>query len=175
MASGSNNPYASPIAPVVIPAESADGELATLLSRFVGALVDGIILMVAFFPIAMVVGIVIAALGIDVEGIVGKVLTNVLVLPLIAVVFLAINGYLLSNRGQTIGKVLVKTRIVDDSGQVPQFVPMFLKRYVVLWLIGIVPYLGGLYSIIDALFVFNADRKCIHDRIAGTKVVKASS
>lgn len=172
MDNSSQNPYASPTTPNVLATEIGGDELATLSSRFVGSLVDGIILLIAIVPIAMCVGFVVASLGMDVETIAGEVLISILMLPLIALVFLAINGYLLAKRGQTVGKVLVKTRIVDDSGQLPQFMPMFLKRYVVLWAISLVPIVGRFFGFIDAIFIFNADRKCIHDRIAGTKVVK---
>ena len=34
--------------------------------------------------------------------------------------------------------------------------------------------LGGLYFIIDSLFIFRADHRTIHDFIAGTRVDKVS-
>jgi len=38
-------------------------------------------------------------------------------------------------------------------------------------LIGIIPAIGGIIQIVNILFIFRDDRKCIHDLIAGTVVV----
>ena len=35
-----------------------------------------------------------------------------------------------------------------------------------------VPLLGILYTIVDALFIFAESRQCLHDKIADTIVVK---
>jgi uncharacterized RDD family membrane protein YckC len=36
-------------------------------------------------------------------------------------------------------------------------------------ILGLIP----LYAIVDALFIFRGDRRCIHDMIAGTRVIEA--
>jgi uncharacterized RDD family membrane protein YckC len=90
------------------------------------------------------------------------------------VVLLGIQIYLLVTRGQTLGKKFLGIKIVcfeDDSN--PGFVKVFLLRMLVNGLIGAVPFLGLIYSLTDILFIFREDRRCIHDLIAGTKVVKA--
>jgi uncharacterized RDD family membrane protein YckC len=90
-------------------------------------------------------------------------------------IFLAFNGYLLAKHGQTIGKRLVRTRIVsikDDS--ILPFGRVVGLRYLPLWIIGQVPLLGPLISLIDSLFIFRKDRRCLHDHLAGTRVVTAS-
>ncbi|MEA2700447.1 MAG: hypothetical protein QOI66_4718, partial [Myxococcales bacterium] len=46
-----------------------------------------------------------------------------------------------------------------------------LLRGVVNGIISAIPYLGGLYALVDALFIFRDDRRCIHDLIAGTRVI----
>ena len=35
-----------------------------------------------------------------------------------------------------------------------------------------VPMLGGFASLVDALCIFREDRRCIHDLIAGTRVIE---
>ena len=44
-------------------------------------------------------------------------------------------------------------------------------RYFPLAVIAQIPFAGGIFSLIDCLFIFREDRRCIHDLIAGTKVV----
>ena len=83
------------------------------------------------------------------------------------------NGYLLAKRGQTIGKVIVGTRIVDVAdGRVPKLVRSLGVRYGTIWLVSLIPFVGGLLSLLDALVIFRRDRRCLHDLSAGTKVVK---
>jgi hypothetical protein len=36
----------------------------------------------------------------------------------------------------------------------------------------LVPILGAIFWITDSLFIFRADRRCLHDLMAGTKVVR---
>jgi uncharacterized RDD family membrane protein YckC len=48
-----------------------------------------------------------------------------------------------------------------------------LLRAILGGIIGAIPYLGGIYGLVDALFIFRDDRRCVHDHIAGTRVVKA--
>jgi uncharacterized RDD family membrane protein YckC len=76
----------------------------------------------------------------------------------------------LARDGQTLGKKALKIRIVryDDGGN-PGFVKAVLLRAFVNGLLGIIP----LYGLVDILFIFGADQRCIHDLIAGTKVVTA--
>lgn len=82
--------------------------------------------------------------------------------------------YLLTTRGQTMGKKIVGIKIVNfDNDANPGFVKAVLLRILVNGLIGAVPFLGVLYSLVDILFIFGDSRRCLHDLIAGTKVVMA--
>ena len=84
------------------------------------------------------------------------------------VAILVFQMYLLSKDGQTIGKKVMDTRIVKvDTGENGGFVTNVLVRTILNGLIGIIP----LYGLIDILFIFRGDKRCIHDLIAGTKVV----
>lgn len=79
---------------------------------------------------------------------------------------------MLSTQGQTIGKRMLSLRIVRelDDGN-PGFVQAVLVRAVVPGLITGIPGLGALFSLVDILFIFGDERRCIHDLMAGTKVV----
>ena len=87
------------------------------------------------------------------------------------VAFLILHGYLLYTRGQTIGKVVVKTKIVDLDGNLPNFGNIFVLRYLILVLVAQIPVIGNIIAIVNALFIFGRERRCLHDYIAGTRVV----
>jgi uncharacterized RDD family membrane protein YckC len=78
----------------------------------------------------------------------------------------------LHKHGQTIGKEWARIRIVRVSdGCNGGFVTNVVLRDIVPGCsIRSIPVLGALT---DYLFIFRADRRCIHDLIAGTRVVKA--
>lgn len=76
--------------------------------------------------------------------------------------------YLLSTFGQTIGKKMMNIKIVKaDSGENGGFVTNVLMRGILNGILGFIP----LYALVDVLFIFREDRRCIHDMIAGTRVV----
>ena len=87
--------------------------------------------------------------------------------------FFLVNTYLLIKNGQTVGKRFLSIRISDRrSGAVPPFWRL-LVRVAVPSIFGLFGALGGLFSLVDDLFIFSKDRRCIHDWIASTRVVKA--
>ena len=76
---------------------------------------------------------------------------------------------LLSRDGQTIGKRLLKIKVVRvDSGRNGGFVSNVLLRAVVNGLLS----LTVVYFVVDVLFIFFGNRLCLHDYIAGTRVVR---
>lgn len=80
---------------------------------------------------------------------------------------------LLVKHGQTLGKRALGIRIVrlaDES--VPGFVKLVLLRQFLPLLVLAIPYVGCLIWLLNVLFIFRADRRCLHDLIAETKVVK---
>lgn len=81
----------------------------------------------------------------------------------IQLVFLSIDG-------QTIGKKVLKVKIVKVStGKNGGFVTNVLLRVIV----SLIPCIIPIYPLVDVLFIFRQDRRCIHDFIAGTRVVNA--
>ena len=65
-------------------------------------------------------------------------------------------------------------RIVDyTTGEIAGFVKAFLLRALVNGLIVGIPCLGAIYALVNVLFIFGDERRCLHDLIAGTKVVEA--
>ncbi len=88
-------------------------------------------------------------------------------------VFLAVQGRLLYKYGQTVGKKLMDIKITDLNGNLPTFNSVYGIRYLFMTIAPLVPIIGGLLSMADVLFIFRKDRRCIHDLLAGTKVVAA--
>jgi uncharacterized RDD family membrane protein YckC len=87
--------------------------------------------------------------------------------------FLLVNGFLLVQRGQTVGKSITKLRITQPDGSPVPAGRLLGLRYGVGYLAASLPFVGGLYGLVDALMIFGEQRRCLHDRIAGTIVVKA--
>lgn len=86
------------------------------------------------------------------------------------IINLVCNGYLLYKRGQTLGKMIMDIEIVDMKNNVPPLFNSFFVRsflFSVLYFIPVVQLVAAL----DVLFIFSQSRRCLHDRLAGTKVV----
>ncbi len=171
MSKGNDNPYASPMTKPVQHQQSGPGQLASLGDRFLGSFLDGLIVMVPFFIIMFVIGIALGMAGLQVGTLAFQVVSLVLSFVMFNVVYLGINGYFLATKGQTVGKMIVKTQIVGEDGALVPFGQLYLKRYLALWLVSFIPYVGYVVGLVDALLVFRGNRKCLHDEIAGTKVI----
>jgi uncharacterized RDD family membrane protein YckC len=74
--------------------------------------------------------------------------------------------------GQTPAKQLLNMRIVDGvTGQPIDWGRSFMRNFVFYGLLGAIPFLGWIYRIVGACFVFNPDRRAVWDRMANTFVV----
>ena len=87
--------------------------------------------------------------------------------------FAALHGWLLARRGQTIGKALLGVRIVRSDGTPASLARLLLVRYGLGYLTTILMPLGQIYGMVDVLLIFRASRRCLHDLLADTIVVKA--
>jgi uncharacterized RDD family membrane protein YckC len=105
----------------------------------------------------------------------GGLLVGALVLCLGSFTLLAVQIWLLSTRGQTIAKIILHLRVVRHPDQAPAgFVHAWLLRNLVPGVIQCLPWLGMVFFLVDACFIFSAERRCLHDLIAGSMVVKAA-
>ena len=94
-----------------------------------------------------------------------------ILVPLLAI--LIVQTWLLTSRGQTLGKMWMRIRIVRTDGSNPGFVHAILLRAFAMQLIGFVPLVGGAVSLIDPCLIFREDRRCLHDLLADTTVIDA--
>jgi uncharacterized RDD family membrane protein YckC len=108
-------------------------------------------------------GVIMVVIFFLIDGVLGTLaLLSLLAIPIIQVV-------LLSKDGQTIGKKALNIRIVMvNSGQNGGFGPNVALRAWLTTLLGIIPFFG----LVDVLFIFREDQRCIHDLIAGTHVIE---
>lgn len=97
---------------------------------------------------------------------------GVLMMALLVVSLITLQWYLLTTQGQTVGKSLMKIKIVRyDTEENPGFGRAVGLRELIPGFIGAIPLFGLLFTLVDILFIFGKERRCIHDYIAGTKVI----
>jgi len=96
-------------------------------------------------------------------------------------VFMSFHGYLLTTRGQTIGKYIAKIQVADArTHHLLPFVRVVLARY--FWLfpaIAVTAMIPGqadnlaisVLALVDALMIFGGARRCLHDYFAGSVVI----
>jgi uncharacterized RDD family membrane protein YckC len=146
---------------------SSDVELAGRGARLGAVMIDGLVQAAVFYALAFTVFKFLqpradAGLGnLAVQLVAGLGL------------FVLLQGYLLATQGQTIGKKLLGLRIVRSNGERVDIGRLLGLRYFLGWVITMIPFIGAVFVLVDALLIFRDSRKCLHDNIADTMVVKA--
>jgi uncharacterized RDD family membrane protein YckC len=171
------NPYAAPAARVSdISDSTAEMTLADRGTRLGAVILDGLVFGI---PIGVFVGVSVvvatntrtgASPSTLVMGLVA--LSSIVVLALIVLNFVWLYRY-----GQTIAKRWLGIKIVRTDGSRCGLARIIFLRILPLGIAGailnLIPGLGYLVRIVDALFIFRDDYRCVHDHIADTIVVKA--
>lgn len=147
------------------PGEAPLQPLATPMRRLGGFAIDSIIYL------AMVLVVLIWA-DVDLQAFAEgetPLPNSVLLVNLVLVGFYQVT--LTAIRGQTIGKMIVRTRVIDqDTGAIPSWQQSFL-RWGAPAAIGVVPWLGYLVLVMYAWLLWDRRRQGLHDKLAGTLVV----
>jgi uncharacterized RDD family membrane protein YckC len=164
-----DNPYAPPLSDLIV-FEKGGGKdrLADRFTRFTAAILDSIIGLAFGLPVMFLTGLWTYVM----EGQNPPLLLMLAGTGLGFVWFLLIHGYLLKKHGQTVGKMLMGIRITDLNGNVPDFAKVILLRYLPISLVSLIPVVESWILMIDVIFIFRSDRRCLHDLLAGTKVLK---
>ncbi|PTO96652.1 hypothetical protein CWO08_07310 [Vibrio sp. 10N.286.48.B8] len=139
--------------------------------RFLAFFIDGIITAVIIAPIFMYTDYFQKTIDtgvIDLREVAA-------VYAYLGLMFLLVHGYLLNKKGQTIGKHLMEIAIVDMEGKPIGLYKIVGKRMIPMTPFTIIPITGHLISMLDSLFIFRKNRRCLHDLIAGTQVVSVSA
>ncbi|TMH74678.1 MAG: RDD family protein [Betaproteobacteria bacterium] len=170
MASYGDSRYAPPSASVADIAAPQGLVLASRWRRFFGVFIDSLALYLLMALSAPLVRLTVWH-DFNIFSPLGIFAFNRAALPG-AVLFLLLNGYLLVARGQTVGKVALDMRIVRPDGSKVSGARVLGLRYGVGYAANVVPVLGGLYGFADCLMIFRMSRRCLHDEIADTIVVR---
>jgi uncharacterized RDD family membrane protein YckC len=151
-----------------------DQILASRKIRLIASIVDFIMLLLPFFIYAIILVII----GI-ITGNMDKMDSEtenpnpiiIFFLGTYFYAFLIIQVVLLTKNGQTVGKKIFKIQIVDDTlGYPGGFKQNCLIREILMNLLGNITC--GIFFIVDLLYIFGEDKRCLHDVIAKTKVIK---
>lgn len=147
----------------------SEGELASRGQRFLAAMIDGTIGILGAIPLWILTG----AFSILMQGKQLPLMMQVGMALYGFFVFIIIHGYTLNKYGQTVGKRLMGIFIANiETNQKATITDILLKRLLPVSLLANVPTVGGLITLIDILMIFRQDKRCGHDLIASTRVLK---
>lgn len=166
---GWDNPYRAPAVPsrpADRPVTSTTG-LAPRSARLAAVLIDHLCLFAAVTP-SLAVFVYLARTS-GTHGLEplfgGAVIISVVALSVVQIALLIGNG-------QTIGKNVMRIRIVDheDRSRTP-WTRAVGVRYLLNFALGQIPF----YFVVDVAFIFGPERRCLHDRLSRTTVVEADA
>jgi uncharacterized RDD family membrane protein YckC len=183
MGKPTNNNYAPPKSVVAdVASDSGPFEKATRGSRLGATMIDGLIMTIPFIPsyAALIGG---AARQTLLQPGHANVLTIWIAMAATGIwfyigVFLelivaAVMTVLVHRNGQTIGKKLIGIKDVRSDGSRATLGRIFWLRYFVNTLFTVIPVVGSLYAFVDILMIFGQAKRCCHDYIADTIVIRA--
>jgi uncharacterized RDD family membrane protein YckC len=153
------NPYQ---APALGYSSRKQHQLASRGKRFLGALVDSLFLMLGAAP-----GFVLMIATIDSNEELSTVALFVMLGGMLIVGI--INWVMITNSGQSIAKRMLGMQIVKaDTGELPGFLHGVVLRS---WVPAAINQACSFFSLIDALWIFGEECRCLHDLIAQTVVI----
>lgn len=179
MSSQDEDVYRPPASRIAV-VEQAVHELepATRWSRFAAAFVDGALMWGLIVSIAFLIGrwdeYLSMLRGESADGFLQQVFWAAVGFAM----FLILHGYPLAMWGQTWGKRLLGIRIVDMQGRHVSFVHLLTMRYgirdLTFFALSFVPvsFLLPLANLLNLMLIFGEERRCGHDLIAGTQVIR---
>jgi len=186
-----NNPYQAPKATYAgIVGGVAPGEFILadrgirLVAYIVESLILGVLVLLALLPFLL--ALLPFLVSTETEGIASKIFelfsygvvddklfSTLLLLFLLFTIYTVVTFYLLYKNGQSIGKYLFSIKIVRTDGSRASLRRIIFLRYIPVTLFTLIPVVGDFIPFIDGAMIFRDSRKCLHDDIADTIVIKA--
>jgi uncharacterized RDD family membrane protein YckC len=160
------DPYRPPSAELV--EATAIPELAGRGGRLVASLIDSVLGMVVVLPAMWFGGFFEGFPNIQPLGALAQFGWGILGLTTTT----AIHGWFVATRGQTVGKILVGIRMVRRDGSKLSLGRWLGLRMLPIALVGQIPVVGSFLALVNVLFIFRGDRRCLHDHLADTIVVR---
>lgn len=175
------NPYEAPASSLMTPFSRDSTALASRWARLGAAFIDGLIFLLTIWAVEKFFNFSISTSTTPEPTNVSEILAtfdmfswNGLTQVLYGFGFyIVLNAYFLKQNGQTIGKKLLSIKIVDMNHHKPSLATLLFLRDLPVQSIVLVPFIGVFLSIIDILFIFGEQKRCLHDLIAKTQVVIA--
>lgn len=145
--------------------------------RLLAVILDGIIGCAIIFPVFFIFGStsMFAATDGDAAEAIANMKRMYAAMAPGYIVLAVVQGWSLHAFGGTLGKKILGLRIVRTDGSRAGFVRLFFGRGAAAVVPACIPLLGGLYALVDTLMIFRESRQCLHDQIADTIVVTATS
>jgi uncharacterized RDD family membrane protein YckC len=185
MSANQENPYAAPQARVQDhQQEKIQVEHASRLRRLAAAFIDGILYMLCIIP--MVVGMVMSPNFSSesmesgdwilelMDGFVGSpYFVATLITIGSSVGLFLLNIFFLAKYSASPGKKILGIFMVRPDGSKAGLGRLFGLRLLVNGILINIPVFGTIYWLVDYLFIFAPARRCLHDYLADTIVVKA--
>jgi len=168
------NPYAAPTdTSTPVGQNDQGGELATPSSRLGAQIVDNLLLGLAAAPGA-ILGAILGSrfqYGSSAQD-AGMAVMAIALAGLTGLLFYIYQCQLIAATGQSLGKRWSHIHIALENGEPPGFWRGVVLRSWALFLLRVIPGVGYIVGLVDSLMVFSEGRRCLHDRIAGTRVLK---
>ncbi|MCB9870320.1 MAG: RDD family protein [Planctomycetes bacterium] len=162
-----HNPYQAPETVKAPPRQRRTGELAPRGARLIASMIDFVLMTIAATPL-FVIGYLNGWVTGDDSAREGLIMTAAFLFG-----YVVLNGWTLHSRAQTLGKLMLDIRIQRIDGSHPGLTRLLVHRTLLPNLISLLPFIGIVVSIVGVLMIFRRDRRCMHDFLAGTRVVHA--
>lgn len=179
-----SHPYGAPQGYGQAP-PGAPGQIPEWWERLVARLIDGAIVGIVGWVIGAIFGYLILSTATSITGFYVGIAVSYLCVGLVSTAY---DFFLHSRGGQTVGKMVMKTKVVAVDGSRPDQATL-LKRsaiypglIIVVGLSFFIPFLGAIlalavsvFFLVDAIFVLTDSplRRALHDKWAPTLVVKS--
>lgn len=140
---------------------------ASFLSRFLAWLIDLIIVVILSYLCLLIASVFLRILGQATGGLPEPwafIISQLSILPLLLLQFVYF-GYFWRKNGQSIGKGMMKIKVVKDNGEPLSFLMAGLRGTFGYWLSGLFLSLGYIWAL------FDPQRETWHDKIFKTTVL----